>query len=86
MHRSDIRLGITVMELVRGRGLSGRALLHKILKSLFKNALVIALSLGFAVNLSGIVLPEIMTDGVDLLSRGALPAGFVRLGRRFGTI
>ena len=73
-------LGITVMELVRGRGLSGKALLHKIVKSVFKNALVIALSLGFAVNLSGFVLPEIMTDGVDLLSRGALPAALFGLG------
>ena len=73
-------LGITVMELVRGRGLSGRALLHKIVKSVFKNALVIALCLGFAVNLSGFVLPEIMTDGVDLLSRGALPAALFGLG------
>ena len=73
-------LGIAVMELVRGRGLSGKALLQKIVKSVFKNALVIALSLGFAVNLSGIVLPEIMTDGVDLLSRGALPAALFGLG------
>jgi predicted permease len=73
-------LGITVMELVRGRGLSGKALLQKIVKSVLKNALVIALSLGFAVNLSGIVLPEIMTDGVDLLSRGALPVALFGLG------
>jgi predicted permease len=68
------------MELVRGRGLSCKALLQKIMKSVFKNALVIALSLGFAVNLSEIVLPEIMTDGVDLLSRGALPAALFGLG------
>ena len=73
-------LGITVMELVRGRGLSGRALLRKILKLVFKNALVIALSLGFAINLSGFVLPEIITDGIDLLSRGALPAALFGLG------
>jgi predicted permease len=73
-------LGIAVMELVRGRGLSGKALLQKIVKSVLKNALVIALSLGFAVNLSGIVLPEIMTDGVDLLSRGALPVALFGLG------
>ena len=73
-------LGIAVMELVRGRGLSGKALLQKIVKSVLKNALVIALSLGFAVNLSGIVLPEIMTDGVYLLSRGALPVALFGLG------
>ena len=73
-------LGIAVMELMRGSGLGGKALLQKIVKSVFKNALVIALSLGFAVNLSGIVLPEIMTDGVDLLSRGALPAALFGLG------
>ena len=73
-------LGITVMELVRGRGLSGMALLRKIIKSVFKNALVIALSLGLAINLSGFILPEIVTDGVDLLARGALPAALFGLG------
>jgi predicted permease len=73
-------LGITVMELVRGRGVSGIALLRKIIKSVFKNALVIALSLGFAINISGFILPEIVTDGVDLLARGALPAALFGLG------
>jgi len=68
------------MELVRGRGLSGIALLRKIIKSVFKNALVIALSLGFAINISGFILPEIVTDGVDLLARGALPAALFGLG------
>ena len=73
-------LGITVMELVRGRGLSGHEFLRKILISVFKNTLVIALSLGFAINLSGFILPQIITDGVDLLSQAALPAALFGLG------
>ena len=73
-------LGITVMELVRGRGLSGCAFLRKILISVFKNTLVIALSLGFFINLSGFILPQIITDGVDLLSQAALPAALFGLG------
>ena len=73
-------IGITVMELVRGRGLTGGQLLRKVLRSMFKNALVIALTFGFTVNLSGIILPEILTDGIDLLARGALPAALFGLG------
>ena len=79
-------LGITVMELFRGRGLGGRAFLRKILISVFKNALVIALSLGFAINLSGFILPQIITDGVDLLARAASAGGPVWLGRCFGAL
>ena len=73
-------LGITVMELVRGRSLNGIEMLLKILNSVFKNSLVVALSLGFAINLSGFILPEIVTDGVDLLSQSALPAALFGLG------
>jgi malonate transporter len=73
-------IGITVMELVRGRGSSASALLRKVFQSMFKNALVIALACGFLVNLSGISLPEILTNGFDLLARAALPAALFGLG------
>ena len=73
-------IGITVMELVRGRGSSAPELLSKVLQAIFKNALVIALGLGFFVNLLGIILPVILTDGLDLLANAALPAALFGLG------
>ena len=73
-------IGITVMELVRGRGSSAPELLRKVLQAMFKNALVIALALGFFVNLLGIILPVILTDGLDLLANAALPAALFGLG------
>jgi len=73
-------IGITVMELVRGRGSSAPELLRKVLQAIFKNALVIALGLGFFVNLLGMILPVILTDGLDLLANAALPAALFGLG------
>ncbi|MDT2079137.1 MAG: AEC family transporter [Planktomarina sp.] len=73
-------IGISVMELVRGRGSSAPELLRKVLQAIFKNALVIALGLGFFVNLLGIILPVILTDGLDLLANAALPAALFGLG------
>ena len=73
-------IGITIMELVRGRGSSAPELLRKVLQAIFKNALVIALGLGFFVNLLGIILPVILTDGLDLLANAALPAALFGLG------
>lgn len=73
-------IGITIMELVRGRGSSAQELLRKVLQAIFKNALVIALGLGFFVNLLGIILPVVLTDGLDLLARAALPAALFGLG------
>lgn len=73
-------IGITIMELVRGRGSSAQELLRKVLQAIFKNALVIALGLGFFVNLLGIILPVILTDGLDLLANAALPAALFGLG------
>ena len=41
---------------------------------------MIALGLGFFVNLLGIILPVILTDGLDLLANAALPAALFGLG------
>jgi len=73
-------IGITIMELVRGRGSSAQELLRKVLQAIFKNALVIALGLGFFVNLLGIILPVVLTDGLDLLATSALPVALFGLG------
>jgi len=73
-------LGVTAMELVRNRGGSIPSAVPRILNSMFRNALVIGIALGLAVNLSGIALPRVMDNALDLISAAALPAALFALG------
>ena len=73
-------IGITVMEVVRAKGQAGPALAGRVLKAMFSNALILGIVLGLVVNLSGITLPQVMQDGLDLMSRAALPAALFGLG------
>lgn len=73
--------GIIAMELVRsrGQGISTTVFIN-ILKSLFGNALVIGILLGFAVNLTQFVIPDILNASLDMMIRAALPAALFGLG------
>jgi malonate transporter and related proteins len=73
-------LGMTVMEVVRNRGGGVGATLLRIGQAVFRNALVIGIALGFAVNLSGLPIPGVVNDALDLLIRAALPAALFGLG------
>ncbi len=73
-------LGVTVMEMVRARGESLRGLPRNVARAMFHNALVIGIALGFAVNLSGISLPRIFENALELMVRSALPAALFGLG------
>ncbi len=73
-------VGITAMEIVRNAGNSITALPAKVLSAMFKNALILGISLGFVVNLSGVTLPIALTDALDLMVRAALPAALFGLG------
>jgi predicted permease len=73
-------IGITAMEIARNRGGSYAALPGKVLKAMFSNALIIGISLGFAVNFLHIPLPGVFTDAIDLMVRAALPAALFGLG------
>ncbi|MFN3642113.1 MAG: AEC family transporter [Gemmobacter sp.] len=73
-------LGITAMELARAGAGGLRGLGPRVLRAMFRNALVIGIMLGFAVNLSGVALPVPVTDAVDLMVRAALPAALFGLG------
>lgn len=73
-------VGITAMEIARNRGASIAALPGKVLKAMFNNALIVGITLGFIVNISGIPLPAVFTDAVDLMIRAALPAALFGLG------
>jgi malonate transporter len=73
-------LGVTAMEIARADTRNPATLLGKILRSMFRNALVIGIALGLAVNLSGLPLPGVLVDAVDLMAVAALPAALFGLG------
>ena len=73
-------LGITVMEIVRSRGQSEKAMLRAVLRAMFRNVLVLAILLGFAVNLSGLAIPGVLDDALSLVVRAALPTALFALG------
>lgn len=73
-------LGITAMELARAQGGGWLATGRTVTVAIFSNALMIGIALGFAVNLSGLVLPAPVVEAVDLMVRAALPAALFGLG------
>lgn len=73
-------LGITVMEIARNRGQSPIIMAQAVGRAMFRNALVIAIMLGFVVNLSGIQMPKVADDALSLIVRAALPAALFSLG------
>ncbi|PVA09174.1 AEC family transporter [Pelagivirga sediminicola] len=73
-------VGITAMEIARAGGTSRRAVLGKVLKAMFSNALIIGIGLGFIVNLTGLAVPDTLGEGLELIARAALPAALFGLG------
>lgn len=73
-------IGITAMEIVRARGTSVARLPGTVLRAMFRNALVIGISLGFAFNLLQVEMPRPATDALDMMVRTALPAALFGMG------
>ncbi|KIN64174.1 Auxin efflux carrier family protein [Sulfitobacter noctilucicola] len=73
-------VGITVMEIVRNRGQSPLALARSVGRAMFRNALVLGVLGGFAMNLSGFAIPSVVDDALSLIVRAALPAALFALG------
>jgi predicted permease len=73
-------IGITTMEFARadGRSLAGTA--GAVLRAMFRNALMIGLALGFAVNLGHVPLPGPLRTALDMVADSALPAALFGLG------
>lgn len=74
--------GITLMELVRhhGHGLSPAALSRKVLRAIFTQPLVVGISLGFLVNISGLPLPDALDAAAQMLGSAGLPTALFGLG------
>ncbi len=73
-------LGITVMEIVRNRGAGGFKTVSSVLTAMFKNVLILGISLGFIFNLTGLVVPSAVDSALQLLIRAALPTALFALG------
>lgn len=74
--------GIGLMEWVRTRGMGHSAsdLTRQIIRAVFSQPLVLGITVGFAVNLSGLPLPAVFWSGIDLITRAAIPAALFGLG------
>ncbi len=73
-------LGITAMEIVRNRGGGGLRTLRAALSAMFRNVLILAIALGFVVNLSGLAIPGVVDDALALIIRAGLPCALFALG------
>ncbi len=75
-------LGITAMEIARAHatGQPARTLPATVGKAMFRNALVLGILLGFAANLSGVVLPQVFKDALGMIVSTALPLALFGLG------
>lgn len=73
-------IGLTAMEIARNRGGGVIRTAKAILRAMVRNALVIGIMLGLAVNLTGLALPGAVTEALDLMVRAALPAALFGLG------
>jgi len=73
-------LGITTMEWLRSDGRSWPETMVVVAKAMFRNSLMIGIGLGFIVNFSGLPVPDIIGDAVDLLAKAALPIALFALG------
>lgn len=73
-------LGITVMEVVRAHGQPKGRVTRTVLKAMFSNALIVGIGLGFIVNLTGMPLPVVLSDALNLMARAALPAAIFGMG------
>ena len=74
--------GITLMELARSRGLGLTVftLARQVVRAILTQPLVIGILCGFAVNLSGLALPDIAWSAIDMVIAAALPAALFGLG------
>lgn len=73
-------IGILVMEGVRADGRGLKQTLVVAFGLMFKNPFMMGLLSGFAVNVSGVQLPQILLDFVDMLKQAALPCALFALG------
>ncbi|QOL82634.1 AEC family transporter [Pseudooceanicola spongiae] len=75
-------IGIVSMEYVRagGTGLPVLSLIRRIIRQILSNPLVVALFLGFIVNLTHLYIPAPVAEALDMIARAALPSALFAVG------
>lgn len=73
-------LGITTMEIVRSNRSGFVTTSMSVARAMFRNNLMLAIGLGFIVNLTGLVVPTAIMDAFNLVIRAALPTALFALG------
>lgn len=73
-------LGFIAMETVRAKEGGVAKALRAITRAISRNPLMIGIALGFVVNLSGLPLPGMAWDAVDMIARASLPTALFALG------
>ena len=73
-------VGVTAMEFAKSGEASLWQTLKKVARSMVRNPLVIGIACGFAVNLTGLPIPGVVDEAVNLLAGAALPAALFGLG------
>lgn len=73
-------LGIVAMELAKNQNSELADKIQRILRAMFVNPFVIAIFLGFIVNLSNLALPIPVIESIDLIAKAALPTALFGLG------
>lgn len=73
-------LGITAMEIARAQGAGPAVIAPKVLKAMFRNPLILGISTGLVVNLTGLTLPTPLNDAIDMMIRSAIPVALFGLG------
>lgn len=73
-------IGITAMEIAKSKNLVIKDLIITVSKAMFKNALMIGISLGFVANFIDLSAPKAFSDALDLIVLAALPSALFGLG------
>lgn len=73
-------VGVLAMEGVRARGTGLLRTAGRVLRALSRNPLVIGISAGVVINLSGLALPGVAHDALALVARAGVPAALFGLG------
>ncbi|MBM2577518.1 AEC family transporter [Jannaschia sp. Os4] len=73
-------VGISTMEAVRAGGGGLAAGLRTVARKLSRNALMLGVAAGIAANLSGLALPRLVEEPVQLVASAALPVALFGLG------
>lgn len=73
-------VGVLTMEVSRRDGAPIGVALRRTANTMFRNALTLGIAAGFALNLTGVTLPEPVMSAVDMIATAALPVALFGLG------